>query len=417
MFNVKAYGATGNGSTNDTTDIQAATTAAGNVTNGAVVYFPPGDYLVNSTITSSNPGVSFQGSGKYSSFITFTGSGPAIEQTGGSYEVRYGYVSHIGVSCSSKSGTSGFEMNPSESLLGVRWDDVFVSTCGNGILYNNATTSIYSEETEMSQVMCSNDTYCVHFNGSASASYAYSKIDIYCEMNTGGTDSGACFRIDNSYWYNSDVSIRSNLTAASSPLTPNVIEFDDFAQIGPGSRFYVAGEGANGSLILATGTSPLVSGVELNGQVKGADTTPYLYGSPSNWAASTAYSVGQIVKSSCSGGDYEQVQSAGTSGSSVTWNCGTSSAALDLTTTDNSVTWRDIGLLPGQNGNFEARIFNKVLYSPTSGGIAIDGTVGLIYLPDSPTGTCTNGSQFTNIDGASGHVFYVCVDGTWTDVE
>lgn len=50
MFNVKAYGATGNGSTDDTAAIQACLNAASNGT----VYFPPGTYVVSSTLVIAN---------------------------------------------------------------------------------------------------------------------------------------------------------------------------------------------------------------------------------------------------------------------------------------------------------------------------------------------------------------------------
>lgn len=46
VFNVMSYGATGNGSTDDTTAVQAAITAAGNA-GGGIVYFPTGTYLIN----------------------------------------------------------------------------------------------------------------------------------------------------------------------------------------------------------------------------------------------------------------------------------------------------------------------------------------------------------------------------------
>src|SRR5487761_2051404 len=58
-FNVKAYGATGNGTTDDSAAINAAITAAigtqtpGTAVAGAggIVYFPPGVYIIGSTIT------------------------------------------------------------------------------------------------------------------------------------------------------------------------------------------------------------------------------------------------------------------------------------------------------------------------------------------------------------------------------
>lgn len=48
VFNVKAYGATGNGTTDDTAAIQAAITAA--VVTGGTVFFPPGTYDITSTL-------------------------------------------------------------------------------------------------------------------------------------------------------------------------------------------------------------------------------------------------------------------------------------------------------------------------------------------------------------------------------
>src|ERR1700691_5533219 len=45
VFNVKSYGALGNGTTDDTVAIQTAYTAAA-AAGGGIVFFPPGTYLV-----------------------------------------------------------------------------------------------------------------------------------------------------------------------------------------------------------------------------------------------------------------------------------------------------------------------------------------------------------------------------------
>jgi parallel beta-helix repeat protein len=57
-FDVRAFGATGNGSTNDSTNVQAAITAA--AVNGGIVFFPPGTYKCNITVPN---GVTLLGAG------------------------------------------------------------------------------------------------------------------------------------------------------------------------------------------------------------------------------------------------------------------------------------------------------------------------------------------------------------------
>lgn len=59
VFNVQTYGATGNGSTDDTTDIQAAITAA--EVAGGEVFFPAGTYLVSSTLSITTSNVAMRG--------------------------------------------------------------------------------------------------------------------------------------------------------------------------------------------------------------------------------------------------------------------------------------------------------------------------------------------------------------------
>lgn len=69
FINVKgsAYGATGDGSTDDTAAIQAALDAAG-AASGGTVYFPPGTYKITSALSVSG-GTSLQGAGPGASII------------------------------------------------------------------------------------------------------------------------------------------------------------------------------------------------------------------------------------------------------------------------------------------------------------------------------------------------------------
>lgn len=60
-YDVKAYGATGNGTTDDTSAIQSAINAAG--PNRGTVYFPEGQYKVTSTLNLSYQYVTLRGAG------------------------------------------------------------------------------------------------------------------------------------------------------------------------------------------------------------------------------------------------------------------------------------------------------------------------------------------------------------------
>ena len=90
IINVKDYGAKGDGSTDDTAAIQAAVTAMYAVASkSCILYFPPGNYIVSSTIDISNANVGsnftsgiIRGSGRYASTISGTlNSGFILSQT------------------------------------------------------------------------------------------------------------------------------------------------------------------------------------------------------------------------------------------------------------------------------------------------------------------------------------------------
>lgn len=81
-LNVKAYGAKGDGATDDTAAIQTTITAL--PTNGGIIYLPPGNYRLTAGIVISESGVSFVGAGKSATTISYDAiSGSAISTSGG----------------------------------------------------------------------------------------------------------------------------------------------------------------------------------------------------------------------------------------------------------------------------------------------------------------------------------------------
>jgi hypothetical protein len=117
VFNVKAYGARGDGSTNDTAAINS-TISLGCGSHG-IIYFPPGSYkivsplnvtnMTNCTLAGANPGSSNQGFGAAASTIVWNGS--ATTNAAVDFSHSYGmFVHDLGVTYSSSSAQPGAAM-------------------------------------------------------------------------------------------------------------------------------------------------------------------------------------------------------------------------------------------------------------------------------------------------------------------
>lgn len=77
-YNVKSYGAAGDGTTNDTAAINAAIAAAAAKVNGGTVYFPAGKYKTTATINITSNGIMLVGDGSLASQIAYAGAGDAV---------------------------------------------------------------------------------------------------------------------------------------------------------------------------------------------------------------------------------------------------------------------------------------------------------------------------------------------------
>lgn len=143
-FNVRDYGATGDGGTDDTAAIRSTMSAAAAAgTRAAAVYFPAGDYVVSSTITlpSGFGNLWFVGDGHYASLIRSSHSRIMFDvQSGGNNGWRE--IGLVG---------SGY------TYLGARADQ------NVGVYVRAGSSAIYV----VSSTMQSTGSYCVFFEADA----------------------------------------------------------------------------------------------------------------------------------------------------------------------------------------------------------------------------------------------------------
>ena len=138
---VKAYGAKGDGTTDDTAAIQAAINA---LVGGGTVFLPPGDFKVTSTLkkTQSFVGPSIMGAGFGKTKIMYSGAADtaAIYIQGGSGAMSGIKIS--GINFVGNSSTVGIEIDGQ--------DGVFIDTCqfesnAVGVLFYNRSAGTFSE--------------------------------------------------------------------------------------------------------------------------------------------------------------------------------------------------------------------------------------------------------------------------------
>jgi hypothetical protein len=122
IFNVKDYGAVGNGATDDTVAIQAAITACEASDHGGTVFLPAGDYYISSTLTiakrSGNIDQSFTkvnmiGQGRHMSTLQWNGGADeCLTVTGDASGNNIGLLfADFGMINSDGLGTRGFDLN------------------------------------------------------------------------------------------------------------------------------------------------------------------------------------------------------------------------------------------------------------------------------------------------------------------
>lgn len=140
IFNVTntAYGAVGDGVTDDSAAINAAITAA---SGGGIVYFPAGTYLIDSQIDINADGIILQGSGMYSSIIQvnvgFTDNEAILVSTPGAGRHEGWSIRDLQLDGANVGGANGILISTAQRLWSLK--DLYIHNMGGvGVVITNA---------------------------------------------------------------------------------------------------------------------------------------------------------------------------------------------------------------------------------------------------------------------------------------
>ncbi len=215
-FDVKAYGATGNGTTDDTAAIQAAATALVAVQDGTL-FFPAGHYKVTTSdlLTLNYPGLSVVGEGIGATFIepTFAVTGDVIRWQMNPWTIApAGRIANLTIDgANAGAGACGLHVG---DVFNHCLDNVVVQNFGGagslGIHFDNVTH--WTEECTWTNVYASLNKIGVLFdvNGGTN-SWGYNRISL--RVNSWGGQTGVAFKGGGIY-YGGSLQVTGNLADA-----------------------------------------------------------------------------------------------------------------------------------------------------------------------------------------------------------
>ena len=141
-YNVKNYGAKGDGVTNDTVAVKAAIAKAN--TNHGIVYFPRGSYYITETLYFNQFGVGIMGENAQGTYLLIHHDSTAVRFGDGVNTKQSPSVQHIGIINYGNPSDSQYGIHFNNIVNGIMFD-VILSNFKRGVFLNHAgNTALYS---------------------------------------------------------------------------------------------------------------------------------------------------------------------------------------------------------------------------------------------------------------------------------
>jgi hypothetical protein len=189
IFNVKDYGAIGDGVANDTSSINSAITAA---VNGGIIFFPPGTYVTTGNHVITGGKIQIVGSGVASTNISHSGNNVCFQFTAPGITNQRAGIKHLLITGNSGNAACGIEFRDLNYGGWAEHVRVVDYTVYGGILLHNFASNQFTEGIQLDDVSTANCLFGIAF------------------YRTNGTDS-----FNSTHFKNLAINVPNNGTAIS----------------------------------------------------------------------------------------------------------------------------------------------------------------------------------------------------------
>ena len=281
VFNVKAYGATGDGTADDTSAIQRAIDAATKA-RGGVVYFPAGSYGLNGTLQDNRADlVSLVGSGMASRLLIKSTLGILLGSTdpySGGSGYHSGRIEGLYIRCSDRAKDIAIQMT---DMIGPpSLNDLTISNCDQGFdIINQAR---WTERLTANNITDNYNNHLFHYDQNPkikSNSYGYGVYDGIYVNKAAGQD--VFYLTGGAYVYHSSFIVKGNFDedakgaaifhihgSSGQPCPGAAFNLMDISVEG---KFYSVVKVSNSGCSGGSAGNPLVGGI---GYISAAGSTP-----------------------------------------------------------------------------------------------------------------------------------------------